>query len=591
MKFLRELLAVILGVFIATGIMFVILLAFVSVTTSAALGEDKKVDIKKNSVLELKLENQIKDYAPKSTDPLEVLFELDDKKLGLNEILNAIENAKADENIKGISINTLIINAGIAQTQAIRDKLVEFKESGKFILAYSDFYLQKNYYLSSVADSIFINPVGEVDFKGLASEILYLKDFQDKYGIKMEVIRHGKYKSAVEPFLTNKMSAANKEQMTSFLNSIWNEIIADIGVSRNKSIDDLNTIADNLWARNPKLAIAHKMIDGALFRDEYENKLKNYLQVGTDSKLNKISLIDYIANGKGRIKSTSTNKIAVIYAQGEIMYGEGDENYIGQKKMIEALKKVRKDKNIKALVLRVNSPGGSALAADLIWREIEITKKEKPVVVSMGNYAASGGYYIACNADSIVAEPTTITGSIGVFGMIPNVSKLADKIGINAEQVGTNKQSLGYSVFEPMNENFHSVVKESIENVYDTFLERVSNGRQMRKSKVDSLGQGRVWTGIEALNNGLVDKLGGLSDAVTMAAKMANLSTYRITNYPRFKKDFKDAFKPFSFSKSAQENLLKEELGNENYTIYKRIKQFSKLKGVQARLPFDISIQ
>ncbi|MCF6348192.1 MAG: signal peptide peptidase SppA [Flavobacteriaceae bacterium] len=590
MKFLRELLAVILGVFIATGIMFVVFIAFVSASASA-FGDEGKVTLKSNSILELKLEKPIKDYAPKSSDPLEVLFEMGDEKLGLNQIINAIENAKTDDDIKGISINTLFIKAGMAQTQAIRDKLLEFKESGKFVLAYADFYAQKNYYLSSVADSIFINPVGEVDFKGLAIEILYLKDFEDKYGVKMEVIRHGKYKSAVEPFLANKMSEANKEQMTSFLNSIWTELIIDIATSRNKTIDELNAIADDLLARNPELAIENNMIDGELFHDEYENKLKTLISIEVDDELNTITLDDYISTGKGRIKSTASDKIAIVYAQGEIQYGEGDENYIGQGKIIEALQKVRKDDKIKAIVLRVNSPGGSALASDLIWRELEITKKEKPLVVSMGNYAASGGYYIACNADKILAEPTTITGSIGVFGMIPNVSELADRMGINAEQVGTNKQSLGYSLFEPMSDDFHKVVKESIEDVYITFVNRVSKGRNMTFAQVDSIAQGRVWTGIEALENGLVDQLGSLEDAIEVAAELAEVTDYRITNYPRYKKDFKDAFKPFSFTKVAKENFLKEEFGREYYTIYKNIKQFSELKGIQARMPFVIEIK
>ena len=590
MTFLRELLAVILGVFIAMGIMFLILLLFVSASASA-FGDDKKVVVKNNSVLELKLENQIKDYAPKSSDPFEELFGFEEDKAGLQDILNAIENAKTDDNVKGISINTLFINGGIAQTQAIRDKLVEFKESGKFIFAYADFYAQKNYYLSSVADSIFVNPVGGVDFKGLASELLYFKDFQDKIGVKMEVIRHGKYKSAVEPFLTNKMSDANREQMTSFLGSIWVEILTDIGISRDKTNDELNAIADDLLARNPELAIENNMIDGELYMDEYENKLKSLIDIDLDSKLNIISVGDYIASGKGRIKSTASDKVAIIYAQGEILYGEGEEDYIGQGKIIESLKKIRKDDKIKAVVLRVNSPGGSALASDLIWRELELTKKEKPLVVSMGNYAASGGYYIACNADKIIAEPTTITGSIGVFGMIPNVSKLADNLGINAEQVGTNRQSLGYSAFEPMNDDFHDYVKESIEDIYETFVDRVSKGRNMSFAKVDSIGQGRVWTGTEAIQNGLVDELGSLEDAVRIAAELAEITDYRTTDYPRFKKDFKDAFKISPFTAKTTENLIKEELGIENYTIYKSIKQFSKLKGIQARLPFVIEIK
>lgn len=590
MTFLRELLAAILGVIIAMAIMFVVFMLFVSAAAST-FGEDKKVVVNSNSILELNLENEIKDYAPKEDDPFAELFDFEPKQLQLQEVLNAIENAKTDDNIKGISINTSWVNAGISQAQAIRNKLLEFKESGKFIMAYADVYDQKNYYVSSVADSVFVNPVGEIEFKGLASEILYFKDFEDKTGVKMEVIRHGKYKSAVEPFLDNKMSEANREQITSFLNSIWNEVVEDISVSRNKTAKELNIIADSLFTRNPELALQHNMIDGSLYRDEYNGKLKLLTGISEDDELEVVSVGDYISTGKGRIKSTASDKIAVLYAQGDIIYGEGDKEYIGQEKIIEALQKIRKDNSIKAVVLRVNSPGGSALASDLILRELELTKKDKPLVVSMGNYAASGGYYISCNADKIIAEPTTITGSIGVFGMIPNISKLADNIGINGEQVGTNAQSVGYSLFEPMSKDFEKVTQESVENIYTTFVSRVANGRNLTTSKVDSIGQGRVWTGTEALQIGLVDQLGSLEDAVEVAAELAEVSDYRTTDYPRYKTDFKDSFKPFSFVKLSKEEILKEELGVENYTIYKNLKHFSQLKGIQARMPFTMEIK
>ena len=590
MTFLRELLAAILGVFIAMAIMFVVFMLFVSAAAST-FGEDKKVVVNNNSILELNLEDEIKDYVPKEDDPFAELFDFEPKQLQLQEVLNAIENAKTDDNIKGISINTSWVNAGISQAQAIRNKLLEFKESGKFIMAYADVYDQKNYYVSSVADSVFVNPVGEIEFKGLASEILYFKDFEDKTGVKMEVIRHGKYKSAVEPFLDNKMSEANREQITSFLNSIWNEVVEDISVSRSKTAKELNIIADSLFTRNPELALQHNMIDGSLYRDEYNGKLKLLTGISEDDELEVVSVGDYISTGKGRIKSTASDKIAVLYAQGDIIYGEGDKEYIGQEKMIEALQKIRKDNSIKAVVLRVNSPGGSALASDLILRELELTKKDKPLVVSMGNYAASGGYYISCNADKIIAEPTTITGSIGVFGMIPNISKLADNIGINGEQVGTNAQSVGYSLFEPMSKDFERVTQESVENIYTTFVSRVANGRNLTTSKVDSIGQGRVWTGTEALQIGLVDQLGSLEDAVEVAAELAEVSDYRTTDYPRYKTDFKDSFKPFSFVKLSKEEILKEELGVENYTIYKNLKHFSQLKGIQARMPFIMEIK
>jgi len=592
MTFLRELLAVILGVFIAGGIMFFVFIAIISASASS-FGDSGEVVVKKNSILELKLENSISDNYSVESDPIgDLLGGGDGNVLEMHEIISAIENAKTDDNIKGISINTMFVNAGVAQTQAIRDKLIEFKEtSGKFVVAYADFYTQKNYYLSSVADSIYVNPVGAVDFKGLSSEVLYYKDFQDKYGVKMEIIRHGKYKSAVEPFLRQEMSDANREQITSFLSSIWNEMVVDIAYSRNKTVDEINVIADDLLVRTPELGIENNMLDGQLYYDQYETKLKGLAAVDSTSKLNTVTLQDYIISGKGRIKSTATDKIAVLYAQGNIMYGTGDHTYVGQEKMIEALKKIRKDEKIKAVVLRVNSPGGSALASDLIWRELELTKKEKPLVVSMGNLAASGGYYIACNADSIVAEPTTITGSIGVFGMVPNASVLAERIGINSEQVGTNKQSLSYSPFKSMSDSFYNVTKEGIEDVYSTFVDRVAKGRNMTNAEVDSIAQGRVWTGAEALENGLVDKLGSLDDAIKIAANMAEIESYRTTNYPRFKVDFKDAFSPFSFFAKAKESMVKEELGLENYSIYKSMKQFTDLKGIQARMPYVLEIK
>ena len=584
MKFLRNLFASIFGTLIALGLLFVLF-----IVVASALGDTKKVTVKNNSVLELKLETLVKDYAPKSDNPLDEILGVNDKKIGLNVIINAIENAKYDDRIKGISINTLGVQAGIAQTQAIRNKLLEFKETGKFIKAYADIYDQKSYYFSSVADSIYLNPVGAIDFKGLSSEILFYKDLEDKTGVKMEVIRHGKYKSAVEPFLHNKMSDDNREQITVFLKSIWKEMIVEISKSRNITVEELNNIADNLLARNVKLAIENKIIDEAIYFDEYENKLKIALELPVDKKLNKISITDYISTGKGRILSTASNKIAVIYAQGEIIYGRGNEDYIGQGLIIKALKKARESKNVKAIVLRVNSPGGSALTSELIWREIELTKEMLPVVVSMGNVAASGGYYIACNANRIFVEPTTITGSIGVFGVIPNFSKLVDNIGINAEQVSTNKGA-NYSVFEPMTDAFRQVTTEGVEQVYTTFLERVANGRGMTVEEVDEIAQGRVWSGVDALENGLVDELGNLNDAINYAAELADITDYKVRNYPSYKVDFGDRFSGFPFVKS-KEKILIEELGEENYKIYQSIKKLSKLKGIQARMPMIMEIK
>lgn len=584
MRFLRNLIASILGTLIALGILFVLFIVI-----AMAFGETEKVVVKSNSVLEIKLDGSVKDYAPKGNDFLDEFLAFRDEKMGLNEIINAIENAKNDDNIKGISINTLDVNAGISQTQAIRNKLEEFKESGKFIMSYGDVYDQKSYYLSSVADSIFMNPLGGIEFKGLSSEVLFFKDLQDKTGVKLEVIRHGKYKSAVEPFLYNEMSDENREQITTFLQSIWDELLVDISKSRNKTIEELNVVADNLWARNATLAIENNIVDGAVYMDEYDAKLKMASGVLADDELTKITLFDYISTGKGRVVSTASNKIAVIYAQGEIIYGKGNEDYIGQELIIEALRKARKDNNVKAIVLRINSPGGSALASELIWRELELTKKELPLVVSMGDVAASGGYYIACNADRIFAEPTTISGSIGVFGAIPNMSKLADNIGINAEQVSTNK-SPSYSVFEPITDEFRAVTTEGVEDIYTTFVERVSTGRNMSVEAVDSIAQGRVWAGVDALQNGLVDELGNLDDAISYAAELAEVTDYKVRNYPDYKLDLGEKLSGLPFMKS-KEKVMIEALGLENYKTYQILKQFSELKGMQARMPFVLEIK
>ena len=581
MKFLRNLTASVLGFFTA---IFLIFLFFIGI--AAIIGSEDEIVVKPNSILELDLSTTVKDYAPKENNPIAEALELIDNNLALNKIINAIENAKTDTNIKGISIKTNAVNAGVSQTQAIRNKIEDFKKSGKFVYAYNDVYSQKNYYLSSVADSIFLNPVGAIDFKGLATEILYYKDFEDKYGIQMEVIRHGKYKSAVEPYLTNKMSEANREQTTSFLKSIWSEITNDISKSRNLSTEQVNLIADNSLGRNPILAKSNNLIDGIIYEDEYKEKIA----LNSDKKTNTISLQDYINSGKGKISSTAKDKIAVIYAQGEIMYAKGNENIIGQGITNKAIRKAREDKNIKAIVLRVNSPGGSALASELIWRELELTKKVKPLVVSMGDVAASGGYYIACNANKIIAEPTTITGSIGVFGAIPNFNKLAKNIGINAEQVATNS-SPNYSPFEPMDKKFYDVTKEGVEQTYTTFVNRVAIGRNMTFEQVNEIAQGRVWTGKEALINGLVDKLGSLNDAVQIAAELAELDNYKIRNYPSYKTDFKDAFSFYPFVKVSKEDVLKEALGIENYRLYNNINQMKNLKGIQARMPFIFEIK
>ena len=585
MKFLGNVLATIVGLFV-----FLMLFFFGIILIAAVFGgEEEAVEVKNNSVIELNLRNIKNDYAGKYKDPWITILS-DGEKIGLSDIINAIESAKTDEDIKGISILNNESELGMAQRKALRDALEDFKKSGKFVMAYSNSYSQKEYYLNSVANTIYINPVGDFDFKGLSAELLFFKDLQEKTGVKMEVIRHGKYKSAVEPFLDNKMSDANKEQTLSLLNSVWSSITNDISKSRKVSVAKLNEIANGLLARTPEMAKSEKLVDVVAYEDVYHDAIRKMLKVEKDEDYNKVNLFDYTR----KIATTSKNlevkdKIAVIYAQGNIMSGEGDVNTIGEGSMRRSLMEARKDENVKAIVLRINSPGGNALTSDLIWREIELTKKVKPVVVSMGNYAASGGYYIACNANKIFAENNTITGSIGVFGVLPNFTQLATKIGIHTEQVKTNENAAEYSPFVPMDEKFKAVTLESVEHIYKTFVSHVAQGRKMTFAQVDSIAQGRVWSGAEAVKIGLVDKIGGLDAAIKEAASLSKTKQYNTQNFPEFEKDINDLLENLPFAKS-KESYIKEELGEETYRIMEQIKRMQSQKGVQAIMPFEINI-
>ncbi|MBD0824543.1 signal peptide peptidase SppA [Aestuariibaculum marinum] len=587
MNFIKRVLSTVTGIFVFLGICVVLLVVVGLIFGSSS---EEIVRIKPNSVLDLKLDFPIKDYAGKTEFEQYEFLNKDDKN-GLFNIIDAINYAATDDKIKGISIDNNFINAGISQTKAIRDALIKFKESGKFITAYADIYTQKDYYLSSIADTIFMNPAGMMEFKGLSSEQLYFKDFQEKTGLKMEVVRFGKYKSAVEPFLENEMSEANREQVEVFLNSIWSEIKSEISQSRGVSTEQLNSIADSLLARNAPLAQKAKLIDKIAYHDEYLAGLKKAAGTEASKRLEMVSIFDYAEyTATNMLSNYSKNKIAVIYAEGEIIYGEGEEGAVGQGVMTRSLQEARQNDKIKAVVLRINSPGGSALASELIWREIELTKKLKPVIVSMGNLAASGGYYIACNADKIIAEPTTITGSIGVFGMLPNGNALAEKIGINAEQVSTNKNSVTYSFFEPLNDAQHDFIKEEIISIYELFTGRVAEGRGMEQDKVKEIAQGRVWTGTDALKIGLVDELGGLDLALKYAAEAAGVSEYNIKELPIYKKDLDKILRQFGLAE-AKEDIMKEELGEEAYNLLKQVKTTTQRKGIQLLLPYNVDIK
>ena len=589
MNFLKNVLATIVGIFIFLFISFFLLIIVGSILSA---GSSNKVTAKSNSVINLDLSGVSDDYGGKMY--IEDFQFTDKKSNGLVDVLNAIEYAKTDDKIKGIKLFNTESNLGLTQLRELRAKINEFKKTGKFVVAYSDMYSQSKYYLSSVADTVYINPVGDFELKGLGSEIMYMKDLQTKTGIKMEVIRHGKYKSAVEPFLEQHMSAENREQMTVLLNSIWETYVNDIAVTRNVSVDTLNAVANRLGARTPEMAKTQKLVDKIAYVDEFHNGIRKALGVSYAKEYNEIDILDYVKIADLNPKNMSKKDgIAVIYAQGEIRGGEGSTKVIGEGAINRALFEARNDDHIKAVVLRVNSPGGSALTSDLILREIELTKKVKPVIVSMGDVAASGGYYIASNADRIFADPATITGSIGVFGMIPNFKGVADKFGVNAEQVKTHENAIGYSPFEEMDPKFKEVITESIERVYDTFVKHVAKGRKMTYEQVDEIAQGRVWTGKMAKEIGLVDELGSLQDAIRYAAKKVELKDYKIISYPEYETSIAELMAGLLGiqAKQTQEAVLVEKIGYENYELLQRINYLNQASGVQAIMPYQIILK
>lgn len=585
MKFLGNVLATLVGLFIFFMLFFfgIILIGVI------AGGGSEKVVVNNNSVIVLDLAEVNRDYAGKAKYTDFDYYEVNND--GLSDVIRAIDYAKTDKSIKGISIINSGSKLGAAQTNWLRSSLEDFKTSKKFVYAYGDEMTQGEYYLNSVADSIYLNPVGALDFKGLSAELMFFKDLQEKSGIKMEVIRHGKYKSAVEPFLQNEMSDANREQVTTMLQTSWNVIVDKVSKSRNISKEKLNAIADNLQARTPEMAKAENLIDVVAYEDVYHNQIKKMLDVAEEKDYKSIEILDYAKNVATTSKASASDRIAVIYAQGQIMSGEGDVSYIGEGSMRRAIKEAREDDNVKAIVLRVDSPGGSALTSDLIWREIELTKGEKPVVVSMGNLAASGGYYISCNADMIFAEPNTITGSIGVFGMLPNFTELSNRMGIHTQQIITNKNAANYSPFLPLDAAMRATTQNDVERIYSIFVSRVAEGRDMTAEQVDAIGQGRVWTGADALGIGLVDKLGSLDDAVAQAAKMAKVEKFSTRNYPEYQKSFKDLFASMMPSFMSSKAILEKEIGVENYQMIQDIKNSSNQRGVQLLLPYQLKVK
>lgn len=588
MNFIKNVLATIIGIFV---FLFICVFSLIALGSLIGSFSSEKVDIKENSVINLDLEEITWDYGGKT-----IIKDFNFNKeanTGFSDVIKAIEYAKTDLNIKGIKMKNTSASFGAAQTKELRDKLEEFKKTGKFIVSYAEMYTQKDYYLNSVADTIYLNPVGALDFKGLSTEVLYFKDFQDKTGFRMEVIRHGKYKSAVEPFIASEMSPENKEQISVLQKSIWDSFVKDISQTRKISVDTLNAIANRLDAKYPEKAKAHKMIDKVAYEDEFEDAIHKALGVSKDKDYNQIDIEDYTSNILNKLnKNSKDNSIAVLYAQGEIKSGEGSVDVIGEGSINRALKKIRDDKNIKALVLRINSPGGSALTSDLILREIELTKKVKPVIVSMGDYAASGGYYIASKADAIFAQPTTITGSIGVFGMLPNASEIAQKYGLNPQVVNTHENAADYSVIRKLDDNFRNALQKDIERTYTTFVNHVAKGRKLSFEKVDAIAQGRVWTGAMAKEIGLVDQLGTLNDAIAYAAEKVKIKDYSLKTFPEYNTSIMELFKGNIGIQlqSSQEKLIKNKIGEQTYKILNQLEILNQAKGVQARIPFYLNI-
>ncbi|MCG8410123.1 MAG: signal peptide peptidase SppA, partial [Bacteroidales bacterium] len=460
-------------------------------------------------------------------------------------------------------------------------------KSEKFIISYSDAYSQTNYYLSSVADKVYMNPEGILMFLGMRSELMFFKEALQKLGIEPQIIRHGKFKSAIEPLIYNKMSKANREQIETYMNSIWDHILKGISTEREISVEKLNDLANNLTLKNSKSAIDNGLVDGLKYKDEVLAELAELTNNEKIEKIESVSLTKYtkVPNTKRKFNK---NKIAVVYANGSVIMGEGEEGSIGSDRISRAIRKARLDSTIKAIVFRVNSGGGSALASEVIWREVKLAQEVKPVIASLGDVAASGGYYIVAPAQKIVASPNTITGSIGVFGVLFNGQKLLNnKLGVHVDVVKTNTFADIGSFARKLTAQEREVIQYSIENTYDTFISHVAEGRNMTKEDIDKIGQGRVWSGENALEIGLIDQFGGLQDAINIAAETANLESYRIVNLPKLEDPFEKLIKELSGNVKA--SIIKKELGNE-YKYYNSIQKLRNLQGVQTRIPYEIEI-
>ena len=589
--FLKFTLATVTGIILSSIVLFIISMVTLFGIMSAS---DTETIVKKNSVMMLDLNGTLVERTQE--DPLGILsqwFGDESNTYGLDDILSSIQKAKENENIKGIYLQASSLGASYASLQEIRNALLDFKESGKFVIAYADSYTQGLYYLSSVADKVLLNPKGMIEWRGIASTPLFYKDLLQKIGIEMQVFKVGTYKSAVEPFIATEMSPANREQVTAFITSIWGQVTEGVSASRNIPIDSLNVYADRMLMFYPsEESIQCGLADTLIYRNDVRNYLKKLVEIDEDDNLPLVGLSDMMNVKKNVPKDKSGNVVAIYYASGEITDYPGSatsEDGIVGSKVIRDLRKLKDDNDVKAVVLRVNSPGGSAFASEQIWHAVKELKTKKPVIVSMGDYAASGGYYISCVADTIVAEPTTLTGSIGIFGIIPNVKGLTDKIGLSYDVVKTNKYADFGNIMRPFNEDERSLLQMMITEGYDTFVSRCAEGRQMPKEAIEKIAEGRVWTGETAKKLGLVDELGGIDKALDIAVAKAGIEGYTVVSYPA-KQDFFSSLLDTKPTNYVESQLLKSKLG-EFYQQFGLLKNLQEQSMIQARIPFELNVK
>jgi len=583
-SFLKYTLATIAGILVLNFLGFIIFFMIIGIATS---GEEVSVD--DNSILVASFKAPVTDRA--NNNPFSQFtsgsFDIEGA-MGLDEILENIEKAKTDEEISGIFLKLSTLPASMASVKEIRDALVDFKESGKFILAHAEFYSQKSYYLASVADSIYLTPTGELDFKGLSANVLFFKRALDKYGVDVQVVRHGTFKSAVEPFLSDEMSDANREQLDAMISTIWEHMITEISAARGISVDDLNSFADDLSVTLDHQALEKGMVDGLKYYDEVLDELRTRTETDEDDDIPAITLKKYTNVEVDEKKEATKNRVAVIYAMGNIVSGNAEEGTISSERISRAIRKAREDDKVKAIVFRVNSGGGSALASEVIYREVKLAAEVKPVVASLGSVAASGGYYVVCPADTIVASENTITGSIGVFGILPNFQEMMnDKIGITTGVVKTNKHSDIGSPTRPLTMDERAFIQEYVDDTYTTFVNHVAEGRSMSYDEVDAIGGGRIWSGVNAMEIGLIDVFGGLEKSIEIAAEMAALDNYRITELPVLE----DPFTMFmnQLTGGVKSRIIEKELGDA-YALYKQVDVIKNFQGMQAIMPYTIDI-